>query len=451
MKQIQVNKTNRLRRKCLYGLMVYCFGVSAASQAMELETTLFSETEYTTNSRLVTTNTEDDVIERVGLNVVLSEERKRFNANARFNLSQEFYLKNTFSDQTQLTTGFGLFNFDIIDDFLDWRTSFTRTDVLSDASAGDTPDNKEKRNVFRTGPSINYRINKASVFRFGSNYVQVENSDETAADTKRLEANANYIYQYNSVTNFSLNSSYDRVIETKENGRSFSNSDEQSKNITMSLGMNRQFSHGSFDIKFGRNEVRSSSNQRISGNYFDISLQRENVFYHDVLVQYSESISDSSIGFDSLQRLLSQSTQNLSSISNVASSLDILNRKQLDLSIDRVFDSFHYNFSAFWVKDDYEVQLSDEQSIGFTIRLDKQIREGLNVGVVFQHEKIKFSDQQELGENTTSTYQVDSSYQFTKSFSVNGNIGYEKRGNNKLFSREYEDFFMTLGFNLTLF
>ena len=136
--------------------------------AAELKASIYSETRSTSNARLVATNVKDDVIERIGVNLVLKEERKRFNADASLNFYQDFYLNNTYSDQTQLTTGFGLFNFDIVEDFLDWRTSFTRTQVLNDTTATDTPDNRNERNTFRTGPAINYRINQASTLRMSA-------------------------------------------------------------------------------------------------------------------------------------------------------------------------------------------------------------------------------------------------------------------------------------------
>lgn len=420
-------------------------------KAMEIKANLFSETEYTSNSKLDSFNTKEDIIERLGLSAVLSEERKRFNANARFNLSQEFYFNNTFSDQTQLTTGFGLFNFDIIEDFLDWRTSFTRIEVLSDAAEENTPDNREKRNVFRTGPSINYRINKASLFRFGTNYVQVENSDESAADTKRLEATAGYIYQYNSVTNFGWNAAYDRVIETEENGRKLSNSDEQPKNLTLSVGLNRQFSHGHFNFNIGRNEVHSEDSQKISGNYFDISIQYNKFYYYDIQLDYAESISDSSIGFDTLQSLQENSSPSSLSSSNISSALDIVKRKQFDLAIDRTLDNFHYSINGFWAKDNYEIQPSDEETFGLGLRLDNQFHEAMILSFIFQYEKNKFLDQIELGEDVTSTYTAEGRYQLTKDFSIHGHVGYEKQGNNKSFSREYEDFFLMIGFNFLIF
>ena len=435
---------------CVLGLYLIN---SSIVQALELNASLYSETEYTSNARLATTDTEDDVIERVGVNVVLQEERKRFNADASFNLSQDFYLNDTFADQTQLTTGFGLFNFDIVENFLDWRTSFTRSQVLSDSTAGDTPDNREDRDTFRTGPNVSYRINQASVFQFGANYIQVENSDENAADTKRIGANASYIYQYNSITDFSLNSSYDRVIEINEDGRTKSNSDEHSQNISLSVGMSRQFSHGAFSAQVGRNEVRSEDSQTVSGNFFNIQLQREQVYYHNIVAQYSESISDSSIGFDSLESLLA-ANPNFSSDNprlETTSQLDIIKQKSADISINRSIGSYQYTLSAFWTDQNYQIQQNDERSIGMSLNIQQQIQEDLTVGFTYRRVKQKLLDGPNTGDNFTQTYTVDGAYRWTVDFSTKAFVAYQQRENNKKSIREYEDFSVGVTLNWDLY
>ena len=448
----QKSTENTLFIKCFSLIVLIIACASSTSYAARLKANVYSDLEYTTNAGLTTTETEDDVIERIGLNVVLTEERKRFNADASFNLSQEFYLNNTFSDQTQLTTGFGLFNFDLVEDFLDWRTSFTRTQVLSDSTAGDTPDNREERDTFRTGPTINYRINQASTLRFGANYVQVENSDEDAADTKRIDANASYIYQYNSITSLSLNTNYDRVIEIKEDGFTRSNSDEHSENVTLNVGINRQFNHGTFSANVGRNEVRSENNETVSGNFFNITLQRDQVYYHNIVAQYSESISDSSIGFESFESLIAANPN--FSIDNprleTTTQLDIIKQKSADLSISRSIDSYQYTLSAYWKDQNYTIQQSDERSTGLILNLRQRIQEGLTAGITFQHVKQEQLDRPNEGDNITQTYTLDSAYRWTKDFSTNGFIAFQKRGNDKNAIREYEEFSVgvTLTFNI---
>tara|TARA_R110001592_G_scaffold363375_1_gene686363 strand:- start:3053 stop:4396 length:1344 start_codon:yes stop_codon:yes gene_type:complete len=431
-----------LNTKIAITILVLFFINPSFVQALQLSASLYSKTEYTTNARLESINTEDDVIERVGVNVLLNEERKRFNANARFNIYQEFYLNNTFSDQTQLTTGFGLFNFDIVEEFLDWRTSFTRTDVLSDAAAVDTVDNREQRNTFRTGPTINYRMNQSSTVRLGANYVQVINSDEGAADTKRVDANASYIYQYNSITDFSLNSNYDRVIEVKENGQTRSNSNEHLQNASLNVGMNRQFSYGSFSAKVGRNEVRSEDRETVSGNFFNIQLEREQVFYHSVLAKYSESVSDSSIGFGSFEDLITANPDlsPASPILEVSTQLDIIKQKRANVSIKRNIDSYEYSISAFWIDLNYDIQNNDERSIGLVLNLRQNIQDGLTAGFTYRQVNQELIDRPGDGDNVTQTYTIDSAYRWTKDFSTNGFVAYESRENNKQALREYEDF-----------
>lgn len=417
--------------------------------ATELDITAYSDTEYTSNARLATTDTKDDVIERIGLDVKLTEQRKRFNANANFRLEQEYYLNDTFSEQTNLTTGFGLFNFDIIEDFLDWRTSFTRTQTLSNAAGPNTPDNREERNVFKTGPAINYRINPGATLRLGANYIQVENSDDTAADTKRFDANASYIYQYNSITQFSLNGVYDEIIESDIDDPLQPESDDEIRNITLNVGMNRQFSHGNFSINVGQNQVHSDTRETVTGNFFNVNLDRDQFLFHKLNLRYSESISDSSIGFDTLEEQLTVSPNPTvqPSLESVAS-LDIIKRKRLDMTVTRDIDAFQYSFSAFWTDLDYELQLNDEQSVGVVLLGRQRLKEHWTAGISYQQAQQEFIDQSQEGKNITHTYRVETDYQWTKSFSTTGFMAYEQRDNDKNVLREYEEF--SLGVSLLL-
>ncbi|MFV1871982.1 MAG: hypothetical protein ACMZ64_01475 [Oleiphilus sp.] len=414
-----------------------------------LDAELYSSTEYSSNAELSSFNYNEDVIQRVGVNLLLREERKRFNADASLNLEQEMYLNNTYSDETRLTTGFGLFNFDIVEDFLDWRTSFTRSEVISDATAGDTPDNREQRNVFRTGPTVTYRINSSSTLISAANFVQVENSSETASDTKRLNADVSYLYQLNSVTQFNLSSVYDAVLESESESTDPAE-DDKLKNLRVNFGMQRQFLKGVFSFNIGRSQVKSDTTDTIEGNYFSLIFNRSEVFWHDLSLNYQESISDSSIGFDSLVTLVNNSSDGLQTLSELAGSLDVIKRKTLSFSATRNFDRYRYTLSTFWGSDDYEIQLNDEESLGVSVQLDHQVREGFNAGMFIQYEENKFIDSPTFGTNRTNSYGIDSNYRVTEALSVNANIGFEKRRNEKNTIREYEEFVLGLGLTLKL-
>ena len=188
-------KTNFMH-KHLSILTLILVSVVPHTSAIELSGNISTNIEYTNNSALVSTEKEDDVSQLVGLDLTIFENRKSVQANANFRLENERYYNNSFSDQTSLTAGFGLFNLDLIESFLNWQTSFTRTEVLTDEADTDTPDNREYRNILRTGPTVSYQYSRASFFALNVNYVGVENSDEAASDSERLDGNLNYNFLF---------------------------------------------------------------------------------------------------------------------------------------------------------------------------------------------------------------------------------------------------------------
>lgn len=436
-------ETGRLLAIRSFMMVLVCSG----AQATELDVTAYSDTKYTSNAGLVTTATKSDVIEKIGLNVLFLEQRKRFDAQANFNLAQEYYLKNSFSQQTDLTTGFGLFNFDIIEDFLDWRTSFTRTQSLSNTTLANTPDNRGERNVLKTGPSINYRINSVSTFDLGANFTQVENSGDTAIDSKRVGANAGYNYQYNSITTMSLGGSYDEIIEIDQKNTA---SNDEVRNSNLNVGFAREFSQGLFNLTVGVTQVSSDSEETVTGNFFRLNFERQQFFLHDVSINYSESISDSSIGFDELTLIEDSGEVEQVNIEE-SSLLDIITLKQSSIVFTRSLDAFQYSVSSFWNDKDYEIQLNDEQSLGFFLGLKYRIHEAWAAGFSYRHDRQKFFDLPELGQNVTHTYKVDSDYQWTQTFSSNAYVAYERRQNDKSAIREYEEFSVGVTLSVKLY
>jgi hypothetical protein len=219
-------------------MMIFLLGAIPCANAIELSGQIFANTEYSNNTALVSTDKEDDVSQTVGLDLVVLENRKNVQANANFRVENERYYNDSFSDRTSLTAGFGLFNLDLIESFLNWQTSFTRTEVLTDATDTNTPDNREYRNILRTGPTVSYQYSRSSFFALNVNYVGVENSDEGASDSERVDGDLNYRYLFNPKTDFSVNSQYEQIID--------GDGEEEYANVTLSLGLVRRFYQGDF-------------------------------------------------------------------------------------------------------------------------------------------------------------------------------------------------------------
>ncbi|MFT7186429.1 MAG: hypothetical protein ACI84K_001827, partial [Pseudohongiellaceae bacterium] len=200
----KIKMTNSTKAKLPFKSTIFLLFIAPFVNGVELSATLSSDVEYSNNVTQLSTASRDDLTQTFGLGVLLTENRKRFNADASFNLEEEHYYNKNFSNQTSFTTGFGLFNFDIIENFLNWRTSFSRTEVLRNSTEADTPDNREQRNIARTGPAVTYRMSQKSTLRASTNFTLVENDDAAAADTKRLNSSVSYDYDFNSTTSFNL-------------------------------------------------------------------------------------------------------------------------------------------------------------------------------------------------------------------------------------------------------
>lgn len=403
----------------------------------ELDVTAFSETRYTSNARLSSYDTQEDVAQRLGLDFLFKEDRKRFNANARFSIEQEVYLNDTFSDETNISTGIGIFNFDIIEDFLDWRSSFTRKQILNDAALGDTPDNRIQRNIFRTGPTINYRINPTNTVLVDVNFIQVEISDDESADTKRVAGNASYKFQYNSLTSLSLSSSYDKIIESDYGDPSILRPDEKVERVGLNVGIDRVLFNGLMGARLGQNRIESSVSETITGNHFDIYFLKDQLFWHELNLNYSESISDSSLGFEDQP---DEDSEPDSESEESTAGLDIVKRKRFEVSLARQLDLVKYQLTGALVDRDYEIQLNDEKEWLLALELSHRVSRSFSVAFNYEHNRSEFLDNPDQGENLTNSYSFDGRFDWTKQLSIEGTVAYDRRKNNKNSLREYEQF-----------
>jgi hypothetical protein len=405
------------------------------ANAIELNGNVSSNLEYTNNAALASTHKEDDVSQIVGLDLTILENRKSVQANANFRVENERYYNNSFSDRTSLTAGFGLFNLDLIESFLNWQTSFSRTEVLTDSSDINTPDNREYRNILRTGPTVSYQYSRASHFALNVNYVGVENSDEAASDSERIDGNLNYKYLFNPITDLNINSQYEEVID--------GDGAEEYSNITLSLGLVRRFVLGEFQLNLGRTRLTPEQSDATESNYFDIQLNREQFLWHDVSLIYLEDISDTSIGFESDEQSDLLETNTLQS----PSGNDVIERKRLDLSANRVYGNTSYSISTFWEKELFVSQDINEKSKGLNVNIDHSLSQQLVSQLRYSYQESDFEERDGLGKDKVSSYRIGVTYNLFADFSVNSFIRFSSRYNKQNMSREYEEFATGFGLN----
>ena len=391
--------------------------------------------EPTDNVRQSTFYPENDVIQRVYGELGIEEVRKRFKADARISLENEHYYEGTYDDETSLTTGFGLFTIDLVEDFLEWRATFSRTDVLEDSSQDENPDTREYRNIFRTGPTINYAITRTTRFNLNGSYVKVDNSDATATDSERGEGSARLSHQLNKLTSFNLGGNYSEVIESDD--------DEEIKNSRVTVGFTRAYTDGSLTADFGRQEVRSNLAPTEDGRYIDIRATRASLLAHSWSLSFNQSISDTSIGFEDDETGNVLETDPIQS----ASQTDIETRDRVNLSVMRDADSFTYDIGLIYQESDQKVQDYVERYRGFTIGFSPKLYSRLipRAEYAYSRESFGINRMPYLGSDTTHIYTFSLKYQLVQDLYADGFLKYEARVNNTAPLREYDEVSAGLG------
>jgi hypothetical protein len=275
----------------------------------------------------------------------------------------------------------------------------------------------------------------------------VENSDEDAADTKRIDSTASYSYALNRTTSVSMNSQYDEILD--------GDGDEELKNININFGFIKRLSNGSFQFNYGQTEAKSGSNESEKGNFFDISFNQNKLFSHNWMIQYNQDISDTSIGFESDEEGFNRNeldnntteSEGVSADSASAAGLDILQQKSLSLSVSRLLGAVSYSLSGFWRYENFKTQNDDLKSRGVGFNITHNIAPNFNVGASCSFLLDEYLDQPTIKKDKINRYGVNGQYGLTKKLNVSTYLEYEIRANSHNQSREYE--VLTTGFTLS--
>lgn len=426
----------KFRALLIVALLLLC----QQSSALDLSSNLSSETLYSNNSGLTQTSKLDEVVQTTGLNLTVREDRKNFQTDVAVSLTSEKYLNSTYSDSASLTTGLGVLNFDIIESFLNWNTNFSRSEVLTDSAAEDTPDNRSLRNIFRTGPAINYAMSRYSTLGLFADYINVENANEDVSDSERLASGASYTFTYNPLTRFQLGSEYTSVLDADE-GVEF-------EELSLSAGFTRIIVNGEVVFRYTLTEFGNENSRKEMANNFFFSLRRTQFFYHDLVLVYQQEVFDNVYGREVDVSAFTNKDEDKQTIPQN----DIIQLDQASLDISRVMGSFNYVINGFWEKEgtlsffgNSSGTKSEEVSTGGRVRLEFQYSPFVKYGVGVEYVIDDFKDRPE-GKDTTSTYNFDSTYMMSEDLSLNTFVSYNHRSNNQDRSREYEEF--STGFGL---
>ena len=398
----------------------------------EMSATLGSNTEYSNN--LLHTHVDPEKIEEfsetLNLDLLLEEQRKKYTLSINGNFQHERFLNHSFADQSEFTTGVGLVNFEIVESFLDWKSSYKRTQVLKDEDLPDVPNNKEVRDIYKTGPQISYLINSLTNMTIDAIYTQTEISDPDVYDTRRVDGSLALNRRMDSVTSvgFTLN----RVVMLDADGG------DEYERWNWSASVKRDIVRGKISASAGRGRFKSETEETTGTQFYDFSIEKE-WLSHSFSAAYKKDVTDTSIGIDYVDDGEVLPGAGLSAN-------DVYKEESYRISASREFEETKYRIDAYHIERDYLGGDGDENRSGYTLKVDHQVIAGFGLDLSWNRVISRNPQRSYEGKNERDIYRLSGDYTFSKELSVDSYLQYLEKYNKRFKDKDSEEF--VLGINI---
>lgn len=409
-------------------ILLLCFGLLMCCQlrAFELGASLGSQTEYTDNATFSNDGKRSELEQLVSLDFSVVETRRDFELDAQVNLESRSFLHNVYDDETSISTGFGILNFNIVESFLTWETSYTRNEELKDPFGAEVDDNTDRQEVFETGPSVYYAISATEQAYVTSRYIHTENSDPDVSDTGRSSTQVGYSWEMDSLTSSNISFGYESIIKP-DGGADYDRRD-------VNLGVTREIAGGGVALTTGLSILKDEAGQEERSNTYSLTLRKEGVLGHYLYVSYDESISDTSLGFQATEFAGAGEEGALPSgsappqqvlVDDPPQGNSIVRRTAFGAEISRDLSTLGYSLSFSWVHERAIEIYDTSYEKGVAFEIGSQIAPNARLSFEIEYETNSSKTNAVLNRDRSLSQSVNVNYRLTERFSANGALGYE--------------------------
>ncbi|WP_372985207.1 outer membrane beta-barrel protein [Marinobacter sp.] len=316
-----------------------------------------------------------------------------------------------------------------INDNLSWELTDYLRDVTQDTRAGDTPENRTRKNIFRTGPVLSFRPTSVDELVFRASYEQTDYSEPVEPDSERYIASAAWNHLFSPTLTAGLFAEADRA-ELDTVG-------EDVDRDTLTATFSKQWVATRLSGSLGVSQLESrrpnseSENDGIVGN---LRLERE--------------INPTTLLTLAANRELTDQTSDL----DIRIGSFVFNLEQTEpvevtafrATLDKGFsDGSSIGLTGYGSQTDYLLSDLTDYRSGVNASYRRPVTEfmGFNAGLGY--------DFYDYGGETDSNdhvldLRVGLDYQLSRKLTANGSIGHERR-ESETASREYDENWILLG------
>lgn len=340
------------------------------------EITTSVETRYSDNITKSDTAPVDDFENSVNLYVSTDDRYGKFDNSLLADMSYKFYTHDTFSNDLETELDWNGVYHALPNRFL-WEISDQLREVVVDTAEVNTPDNRERRNIFSTGPRFIYPITKVDSLNISALAQRTDFQTTTGLDSDRLRTESSWNHLFSERSSGGINYRWSKTEFSR--GRNIYNTET----TVFALISNQQ---NILSLEYGLVDVLTKgTNERQEGDttVWDASYKRQIDLTSDFTIRYVRNVGDSSNGFDAL---IDGQYINLTE-------LDVVQVTEWSADYSKTFsDKSRLNIQFYDDEVEYVSSRNVEERTGIDIRLSKSLTPTVSVYFDGGYENALFRD-----------------------------------------------------------
>lgn len=389
------------------------------------------------NVTRASTNEISDIETRVNLRLNHQSDPGRCQASTSADLGYGIWQEETFDPQDYVSLDFN--SACELARGLSWELSDSIRDVSRSSRAVDTPDNRTRKNVFRTGPVYSFMLSPVDRITLSAKYVNTSFDEREQTDSERYIGTASWNHSFSETLSGGLQFNTNRAeldtgaeIDTDTTSVLFSKSWPATR-ISGSVG-------------FSESESRFGGNTQASEAYVgDLSFERDINPVTQAYIRASRQLTDQTSDFDII---FDDFVFNLQQVSQVEVTA-------LDAGIERQFsDGSGLRVGLFANRSDFIGRDEIEDSVGMSAGYSRPLAKGATLQSQARYGyRVTDTDNATDANNArddTYSAEIGVNLEMSRNLSAIARIGHAGR-NSEVGTSEYRENWVSLGLNYQFF
>lgn len=411
-------------RELLVGILVVTpFSLQAAPAQVSGEL----NSRYTDNAAQSGINEESDIESRAYLGVRHTSDPGQCNSDLGARLGYGYWLDDTFDPETYASLDFAG-DCRIVDGLI-WQVTDNMRDIDQDSRANNNPDNKTRKNVFRTGPVWTLRLSPVNQLSFAAEYENTEFSEPEETDGERYIGTVAYNHFFNSTLTGGVTASRDWAeLDTEE----------EIDRETLSLTFSKDWAATSLNGSLGVSEIETSLNdttRSTDGFVGNLEVVRQVNPTTEMSLEASRELTDQTSDFDIRfgEFVFRQEQTGAVEVSAVRF------RTTTEFSAGSSLA-----LTAFASRSDYIDLGTEEESAGYNVSYRRPVTARLSATLGGGYNYLTYSDD----DTADVLYRLNAGldFQLSRKLSLVSRVGHDER-DSKIPTRKFAENWVSIGLN----